>query len=451
MKRFFSLLLSAMMLLSLANTAYATDSTGKSDNSEIITAPVLTEYQEIIDKLNEEYGYSMTFSPDVFSRNSAFDPLAEYSLLEFEAELRKEIEDDIAVDNEARAAVAALEGAEWEDVPFTGHTYTIPTNVSYMSSQVLDIVCQDAVSFIADARTMDNQIGYRATDKTLTSVLPRLDPTGNVVFFLNAKISTSNYWKFSSVTGFAYGFPTNAREGYYPQSMSRSYLDSLRTVAATFTCTHYSASGVVINSNVSVYREFYASGDCFTNSPDYTIPKTYTNKTYKQIENIDGSMNCAGYAWNYSDFVDMGSLGISYDDLNNCSSLSALRSLVKNKSESFMSNHNIRAIEINSYDTSINPSTQYRVVMRVGYDDTNRNGKWDFSPYPGYDSFDYHWWMQLGDGTWADKRGYLPTRIIPNSTMYSNPESLSWSMYYYGELQINNFYNSTPVYYKITG
>lgn len=451
MKRIFSLLLVTTILLGLVNTAYAMDNTRASDNSEIITATVLTDYQEVIDSLNEEYGYSMAFSPDVFSKNSAFDPLAEYTLSEFEAELRAEIEDDIAVDNEAKAAIASLEDAEWEDVPFTGHIYTIPANVSYMSSQVLGPVCQDAVSFIEDARAMDNQTGYRSSDKTLTSVLPRLDPTWNVVFFLNAKISTTNYWKFSSVSGYSYGLLSNSKEGYYPTSMSRSYLDSLRTVAATFTCKHYSASGVVINSNVSVYREFYASGDCFTNSPDYTIPKTYTNKTYKQIDHIDDSINCAGYAWNYNDFVNMGSLGINYDNLNNCSSLSSLRSLVKTKSESFMSSHGIRANEINSYDTSISPSTQYRVVMRVGYEDTNGNGKWDFSPNPGYDTFDYHWWMQLGDGTWADKRGTFPTRIIPNSTMYSNPESLSWTTYVFGELGITNFYNSTPVYYKITG
>lgn len=96
-------------------------------------------------------------------------------------------------------------------------------------------------------------------------------------------------------------------------------------------------------------------------------------------------------------------------------SLSALRSLVKSKSETYMSNHGITASVISSYDTFINTSTQHRVVMRVGYYDTNENGEWDFSANPGYDTWDYHWRMQLGDGTWADKRGGWPSRIVPNS------------------------------------
>ena len=77
-----------------------------------------------------------------------------------------------------------------------------------------------------------------------------------------------------------------------------------------------------------------------------------------------------------------------------------------------MDSHGINATQITSYSSSINTSTQYRIVMRVGYNDINGNGRWNFSANPGYDFCDYHWWMQLGDGTWADKRGDYPTRIV---------------------------------------
>lgn len=50
-----------------------------------------------------------------------------------------------------------------------------------------------------------------------------------------------------------------------------------------------------------------------------------------------------------------------------------------------MDSHGINATQITSYSSSINTSTQYRIVMRVGYNDINGNGRWDFSANPGYD------------------------------------------------------------------
>jgi hypothetical protein len=89
--------------------------------------------------------------------------------------------------------------------------------------------------------------------------------------------------------------------------------------------------------------------------------------------------------------------------------------------------------------------------MRVGYYDADGNGIWNFSPNVGVgDDYDYHWWIQLGDGRWADKRGQSSTRIIPNSTYSTNPDSLLWTTYYLGEVEHNEFYSSTPTYYKIT-
>lgn len=451
MKKIISILLTAVMLLSMSVTAFAVDNIDADSTVTPITVEEISAYQDIIDKLNEEYGYSMAFSPAVFSRNNTFESPTKSTLAEFEVELRKDIEEDMAVNAEAQEAIAALGDVKWESAPFTGNVYTAPANVSYMSSQVMDVVYEDAVSYISDARIAGSQAETRASDQTITSVQPKLDPTGNLAFLLNTTISIPSYWKYSSVSGFSILYVTGYYPIYYPTSMSYSYLDSTRTVAATFTCTRYNSSGVVINTNSSVYREFHASSDCFTNSPNYSISKTYTNKTYNLIDDYDTSQNCAGYAWNYDEFVGMDTLGISYTELNNCSSLSALRTLVKNKSETYMSNHGITANVISSYNSSINTSTQYRVVMRVGYYDTNGNGEWDFSANPGSDDWDYHWWMQLGDGTWADKRGSFPTRIIPNSNIYSDPDNILWTLWSYGEAVYNDFYSSTPVYYKITG
>ncbi len=187
------------------------------------------------------------------------------------------------------------------------------------------------------------------------------------------------------------------------------------------------------------------------NKLNYTISKTITNKTYNLINRFDESQNCAGYAWNYNGFVDMNSLGITFDELNGCSSITELRALVRSKSESFMYYNGITAGRISSYRSTIDTLTQYRVVMRVGYYDANGDGEWNFSDTSDSDVWDYHWWIQLGDGTWADKRGTFPSRIIPNSNIYPNPDDILWSIWNFGEVEHVDFYSSTPVYYKITG
>lgn len=448
MKRISCLFLTIVMLLSISNTVFAAEQ-NSNESLKTLSTSDLSRYQDVINNLNEEYGYSMSFAPEVFSRSNSYESPTKLTIAEFETQLRKDIEADIAINNETKAAVAALgENAEWETVPYLGKSYNVPVNVSYSNSQVTEEIKTDVISFQNDIE--NKEVSTRSSSQTITSVEPRLDPTGNVAFLLNTTIYTPTYWRFNGVSSFSYmTIYSGAR--YIPTAVSRSYIDSSRTIAATFTCKYYNASGVLVNSNSSVYREFYASGDCITNWPNYTISKTQTNKTYKLIDDFTNSQNCAGYAWNHNSFVGMDSLGITWSQLNNCSSLSALRSLVKSKSENYMSNHSIAATVISAYNTSINTSSQYRVVMRVGYNDANGNGEWDFSVNPGYDDWDYHWWMQLGDGSWADKRGGFPSRIIPNSNNYTNPDNILWTTYNFGSSVISDFYNSTPVYYKITG
>ena len=449
MKKYISLFLALLMMFCFSGHALAID-TEKDKSDTVLCRNDLIDYQKVINDLNKEYGYSMSFSPEVFSKNNTYKNPTKLSIQEFEKELRADIEADIAVNNETKKAVEALgKNVGWEDVPFTGKSYSLPVNATYYNSQIVSEIERDAIDFHDQIENKASSI--KASSMTVTSTQPRKDPTGNIAFLLNSKISVTTYWKYGSINSFSYMNIGNGKAKYIPTSMSRKLLDSARTCAVTFTCKYYNSNGVLVNNNSSVYKEFYAAGDCITNYPNYTISKTKTNKIYKHISGFSNAQNCAGYAWNYKSFVDMTSLGITLDQLNKCSNLSSLRSLVKSKSENYMRKHNISANEISAYNSAINPTSQYRVVMRVGYNDSNGNGKWDFSVNPGHDDWDYHWWMQLGDGSWADKRGFFPSRIIPNSNNYQNPGNLLWSMYNLGDCEISRFYNSTPVYYKITG
>lgn len=102
------------------------------DNLSIgyISEQEVSAYQSVLDKLNREYNYSMTFTPTLFSRNSTFKSLTSMSLEEFEATLRAEIEADIAVNNETAASIAALGDVEWTPIPYLGKSYELPVNVS---------------------------------------------------------------------------------------------------------------------------------------------------------------------------------------------------------------------------------------------------------------------------------------------------------------------------------
>lgn len=454
MKKILSILLVAVMLLSMSVPAFAVDNKSVEEIPSANTTKALSDYQKIIDKLNEEYGYSMTLSSAIFSKDNSFEVPTKSTLAEFEAQLRKDIESDIAVNNKTKAAIAALgSDVQWEVVPYLGKSYKIPVNVSYRSMQVVDSLYADAISHQMSTFSFREDIessmeSKSSTSQTITSIQAELDPSGNVAFVMTSTISIPSYWRYTNVNSFSYLELGNG-EQYIPIDVSRSYLDSSRTVAATFICEHYNRYGVLINPSSSVYVEFSATGDCLTNWPNYTISKTYTNKTYEHIDYFDDTRNCAAYAWGYNGSV--GALGITQADLNGCSGLNEFRTMVKEGSEEFMDSHGINATQITSYSSSINTSTQYRIVMRVGYNDINGNGRWDFSANPGYDFCDYHWWMQLGDGTWADKRGDFPTRIVPNTNIYSDPDLILWTYWEWGNPVFSDFYNSTPVYYKVTG
>lgn len=114
-------------------------------STDFISAQDISAYQSVLDKLNSEYNYSMTFDPALFSRNSASKSLTGMSLEEFEATLRAEIEADIAVNNETAASFAALGDVEWTPIPYLGKSYELPVNVSYMNSQVAASLYLDSI------------------------------------------------------------------------------------------------------------------------------------------------------------------------------------------------------------------------------------------------------------------------------------------------------------------
>ncbi|NEW04889.1 hypothetical protein GK047_02500 [Paenibacillus sp. SYP-B3998] len=87
---------------------------------------------------------------------------------------------------------------------------------------------------------------------------------------------------------------------------------------------------------------------------------------------------------------------------------------------------------LSSRTAAIN-SDEHRIAFRVGWIDTNKNGKVDISS----DLVDYHFMVQNDTGKWSEKHGQQASI----NTGITDPSSFSWNLGSY-----SNFYNSATVY-----
>lgn len=122
-----------VMCVSLTISAFALESTV---NDESINQK--SSYQDVLDRLNEEYGYSMTLSQDAFEKNASFKNPTTESLSEFERTLRESIEFDISVNRSTKDTLDKLGYDGWEPVPYLGKSYNLPVNASYMNSSFVN-------------------------------------------------------------------------------------------------------------------------------------------------------------------------------------------------------------------------------------------------------------------------------------------------------------------------
>lgn len=90
---------------------------------------------------------------------------------------------------------------------------------------------------------------------------------------------------------------------------------------------------------------------------------------------------------------------------------------------------------INTYNSDIN-ADWYRIILRVGFIDADRDGVFDV-----WEEFDYHWWYQTSTGNWADKLAHLPSEYRPGTDAL-NPANIEW-------LNGGLSYNSGGVFYQI--
>ena len=106
MKKIISLLGALALVLSFSFAAYAAEN---DVDLKINNVEACTTYQDVLDRLNKEYGTDVHF-PSAEEREKYGIPVVEIdvSLEEFEAQMRKDIEANLRANAEAKAAAQKL-------------------------------------------------------------------------------------------------------------------------------------------------------------------------------------------------------------------------------------------------------------------------------------------------------------------------------------------------------
>ena len=144
-----------------------------------------------------------------------------------------------------------------------------------------------------------------------------------------------------------------------------------------------------------------------------------------------------GYALDVDQYIKPGTLNPRAEIMNDISTLNELLTVINGLSIVYMANRSMTFETLNTYNSSIK-TDRYRVVLRVGYSDSNGIDGMQLSPNPSgdytHDAWDYHWWYQTNTGQWAEKGGQDPSRKIPGTSASTNPGSSAnlglWDYYY---------------------
>lgn len=201
-------------------------------------------------------------------------------------------------------------------------------------------------------------------------------------------------------------------------------------------------------------NRFYStySSEIPENSPEIVI--TYTNtqnpavvSAYSYEQADDG--NCFSFALKDKNaimgtdlLVDMDTVKTLYFGKN----LDAVADYIKELSLAYIDRHadslKISQIrEITAFDSAIDADQEYRIALRVGLTERIDDSI----------AFDFHWQVQLEDGSWAEKLGPQPSRIVPGSNAGLAPDLYPWDQNeMWGFQDWTAFYTSKTFYFAVT-
>jgi hypothetical protein len=165
--------------------------------------------------------------------------------------------------------------------------------------------------------------------------------------------------------------------------------------------------------------------------------------------------NCMSYALRDTNMIfgeDMGTEPAALKSAYDAGGADALADYVAERVLAYVEAHKdglaiSKFRRIDSYDAPIDASSEYRIAMRVGLDKYNE--KPDFSGDRDRD-FDYHFWLQLNDGRWAQKYPTGDSLIVPCTAANIDPGKFPWSAGYEWTSKDRDYYTSKTVYFAVT-
>lgn len=212
-------------------------------------------------------------------------------------------------------------------------------------------------------------------------------------------------------------------------------MDNCATLVRNWLRGTYSNYGLCIKDHVedgTVWTHFYSSDAASPHKPELHIQYIYCGVRPYQSQTSQ-NINCAGYALNTNGWENFGI------DLSAMAGYTTAQCLTytENKVDQFLNAWIPGHTHIAGYQSDV-PSDYNRIVLRVGFDDANANGRYDYSL--GED-WDFHFWYQTMTGAWAEKHGSLPSQYAAASNAWSDPENYSWNLGTY-----SYFYDSDAWY-----
>ena len=101
--------------------------------------------------------------------------------------------------------------------------------------------------------------------------------------------------------------------------------------------------------------------------------------------------------------------------------------------------------QLNSFDSEIDPVAEYRIALRVGVN--LFGGEADFSDEH---SWDFHYWVQLNDGRWAQKFPPVSSVIVPCTGPGIPPDRFPWDSANHRTNKTADYYQSKVVCFAVT-
>lgn len=213
----------------------------------------------------------------------------------------------------------------------------------------------------------------------------------------------------------------------------------------------YNNMGFLLNnSKLDSRGVFYAPArsDADT-APSLTIEYTPTQHQINRYDFVDiESGNCLSFALRDAVPILEEQLGITQKDVEAAfhrggdeTLLLYLESLWRNYVTSHQESLGVVSLrELPSFDAEIDPETEYRIAFRVGA-----------VPLPdGEVVYDFHFQVQLPDGSWAEKIGVAPSGKVPGSNLTLDPARYPWHQSeFIGVSKHDSFHTSRPLYYAV--